>query len=96
MFQENKCSNNLGHGSHLCALFTEIACRIPYVVFLGKFPARGVHRIALDESVATFRSQNWRNLKSKQFEINDNNSDLYLDTLQSMNYENNKTNLLYF
>ena len=77
MFQENKCSNNLGHGSH-CAqkLFTEIAYRIPYVVFLGKFPARGVHSIALDESVATFRSQNWRNLKSKQFEINDNNSDL--------------------
>ena len=86
MFQEKKCSKNVGHGSYLCTLFTEIACRSPYAVFLGRLSAREIHSITLDEThdenVASFGSQNWKSIKPKLFE---NNSDLYLDTL----YHNN-------
>ena len=91
MFQEKKCSRNVGHGSYLCTLFTEIACRSPYAVFLGRLSAREIHSITLDEThdenVASFGSQNWKSIKPKLLEIKENNSDLYLDTLESMNYE---------
>ena len=46
MFQEKKCIKNVRHDSYL---FTEIACRSPYAVFLGH-SAREIHSIALDET----------------------------------------------
>ena len=95
MFQEKKCSKNVGHGSYLCTSFTEIACRSPYAVFLGRHSAREIHSITIeethDENLAYFGSQNWKSIKPKLLDINKNNSDLYLDTQEPMNYEYDTT-----
>ena len=79
--REKKCSKNVGHGSYLCTKFTEIACRSPYAVFLGRHSAGEIHIIALDEAqdenVASIGSQNGKSIKPKPLEINENNSDLH-------------------
>ena len=44
-----------------------------------------------DENVASVGSRNRKTLKPKLLKINEKNSNLYLDTLEQMNYEHNKT-----
>ena len=41
--------------------------------------------------MASLGSPNWTFIKPKLLELNENNSDLYLETLEPMNYEYNKT-----
>ena len=63
-----------------CTWFTEIACRCPYAAFLERLSAREIHSIRFDEThdenVASFGSQNWKSIKPKLLEINENITDL--------------------
>ena len=91
-----KYSKNVGNGSYLSTEFTVIACRGPYAVFLGRHSAREIHSIALDEThdkdVASCGSQKRRNVESeKMCKINENNSDLSSDRLNSMNHKTDQT-----
>ena len=83
-----------------CAHSSQKLLAYVLILFLGRHSAREIHSMALDEThdknVASFRSQSWKSIKPKLLEVNENNSDLCLDTLESMNYEYNKTMLTSF
>ena len=91
-----KHSKNVGNGSYMSTEFTVIACRSPYAVFLGRHSAREIDSIALDEThdknMASCGSQKRRNVESeKMCIINENNSDVSSDRLNSMNHKTDQT-----